>query len=364
MENKGKLRRLILKGYKSIKAIDFEFRDLNILIGANGAGKSNFINFFNFMRKIVEKESQITVAQMGGANKVLHFGRKTTKEIEINLQFTPNEYHAILIPDQQDKLIFKEERYSYYIKGSKINYDLYNVGGYESKLPDKFSYEPKGYVIKYIKDWKVYHFHDTGENSPMKQPSRTYDYYSLSVDGHNIAAYLYFLKNNHNQIYKEIVKTVQRVAPFFHDFILEPDPANKEMIKLRWKHKGSDMYFDVNDLSDGTIRFICLVTLLLQPHMPTSILIDEPELGLHPFALKILAGLLKIASAKTQIIVSTQSLPLVELFDVEDIVVADMSNNSTTLKRLDREDLKDWLDSYTIGELWEKNVLGGIPKYD
>jgi len=363
----GRLDRLILKGYKSIKEIDIEFGELNILIGANGAGKSNFIGFFNFMRKLIEKELELTVAQMGGANKVLYFGKKVTKEIEISLLFTPNGYKCILIPDEQDGFIFKKEIGFFFAdkigyQGGTKSYDLKNVGGRESKLPDKpHTATPLGHIVKYINDWKVYHFHDTSKASPMKQPCRVDDYYSLAVDGHNIAAYLYFIKQHHERTYKQIVKTIQKVAPFFHDFILEPDIANSDMIKLRWKHKGSDLYFDANDFSDGTIRFICLTTLLLQPNIPTMILIDEPELGLHPFALNVLASLFRVASKKTQIIASTQSSTFVDYFDVDDILITDRKDNATVIKKLDKKNLQDWLEEYSVGELWQKNLLGGNP---
>ena len=367
MAKLGRLDKLILKGYKSIKEVEIEFSAINILIGANGAGKSNFIGFFNFMRKLIEKELELTVAQMGGANKVLYFGKKVTKEIDISLLFTPNGYEAMLIPDEQDGLIFKKETAFFYgdtigYLGGTKSYDLKNVGNKESKLPDRpHTASATGHIVRYINDWKVYHFHDTSKSSPMKQPSRVNDYDSLAVDGHNIAAYLYYIQQNHEQTYKKIVKTIQRVAPFFHDFILKPDLANEEMIRLRWKHKGSDLYFDVNDLSDGTIRFICLTTLLLQPNMPTMILIDEPELGLHPFALNILASLFRIASKRTQIIASTQSSTFADYFEVEDILVVDREENATVIKKPNKEELKEWLEEYSIGELWQKNLLGGNP---
>lgn len=369
MSELGRLDKLHLKGYKSIKSVEIEFGATNILIGANGVGKSNFIGFFNFMRKLVEKELELTVAQMGGANKVLHFGKKVTQELDIGLIFKPNGYRSILVPDNQDGLIFKEEngyffpdKINYF--GGKKKYPLDNIGGKESKLPSGFTYNPLGYIIKYIKDWKVYHFHDTGKSSSMKQPCRVDDYYSLAVDGHNIAAYLYFIHQNHEQTYTKIVKTIQRVAPYFHDFILEPDIANHEMIKLRWKHKGSDLYFDANDLSDGTIRFICLTTLLLQPNLPTMILIDEPELGLHPFALQILASLFRVASNKTQIIASTQSVTFADFFDIEDIVIVDTKDNATTFSRIDTDKYSEWIEEYTVGEMWQKNLIGGVPNYD
>jgi len=366
----GKLDKLELKGYKSIKDIKVDFNNLNILIGANGVGKSNFIGFFNFMRQLIYKELEITIAKMGGANKVLYFGKKTTNKLEIRLVFSPNAYQTVLIPNEQDELIFEKE-IGYFI-GDKIGYfggtkkhNLNNIGNKESKLPNKPSTSSiLGHIVKYINDWKVYHFHDTSPNSPMKQPSRVDDYYSLSTDGHNIASYLYYIKENHPIIYKKIVKTIQRVAPFFSDFILEPDKLNPEMIKLRWKHKGSDLYFDANDLSDGTIRFICLTTLLLQPDIPTIILIDEPELGLHPFALNILASMFKIVSKKTQIIASTQSATFCDFFNANDILIVNSKNDATTINRLNEDAYKEWLKEYTIGELWQKNIIGGVPSYD
>ena len=360
----GRLDKLILKGYKSIKEIEIEFGSTNILIGANGVGKSNFIGFFNFMRKLVDKELELTVAQMGGANKVLHFGIKTTHELFFDLHFAPNQYVATLVPTEDNKLIFKQE--NTYIDTSNKNFIKPNIGGFESNLPlyNPSDWGMNAYIVKYINDWKVYHFHDTSKSSPMKQPSRVDDYYSFATDGHNIAAYLYFIRQKHEQTYRKIVRTIQRVAPFFHDFILEPDIANEEMIKLRWKHKGSDLYFDANDLSDGTIRFICLTTLLLQPNLPTMILIDEPELGLHPFALQILASLFRIASSKTQIIASTQSVTFADFFDIEDIIIVDTKDNATTFSRIDTEKYSKWIEEYTVGEMWQKNLIGGVPNYD
>lgn len=370
MSSFGRLNKLQLSGYKSIKSIDIEFGVTNILIGANGVGKSNFIGFFNFMRKLVEKELELTIAQMGGANKVLHFGKKVTQEMEISLLFAPNGYKAVLIPDEQDGLIFKKEIAYFYAdmigySGGMKSYDLKNIGNKESELPDRpHTATATGHIVGYINDWNVYHFHDTGKSSPMKQPCRIDDYYSLAVDGHNIAAYLYFIRQKHEQTYNKIIKTIQRVAPFFHNFILEPDIVNPEMIKLRWKHKGSDLYFDANDFSDGTIRFICLTTLLLQPNLPTMILIDEPELGLHPFALQILASLFRVASQKTQIIASTQSVTFADFFDIEDIIVVDTKENATTFNRIDKDKYSQWIEEYTVGEMWQKNLIGGVPSYD
>ena len=366
----AKLDKLKINGYKSIKSLEIDFTNINILIGANGVGKSNFIGFFNFVRKLVEKELELYVAQLGGANKVLHFGRKFTDKLNFSMLFTPNGYQATLIPTNEDGLIFKSEKGYFFAdkigyQGGTKEYTLESQGSKESKLPNKaHTASPLGHIVGYIKDWKVYHFHDTSKSSAMKQPCSINDYYSLAVDGGNLPAFLYFIKNHYENAYTKIIKTIQRVAPFFHDFILEPDVANNQIIRLRWKHKGSDLYFDSNDLSDGTIRFICLTTLLLQPNLPTMILLDEPELGLHPFALQILASLFRVASNKTQIIASTQSSTFADFFDIEDIIIADTKENATVFKRLNTDEYKEWFEEYSVGEMWQKNLIGGVPSYD
>ncbi len=369
-EKLGRLNHIKIKGYKSIKTLDLELNPLNILIGSNGAGKSNFISFFKFVKKILDKDLPIYTAEQGGANKILHFGKKMTNEIYFALLFIPNAYKAILLPTVNDKFIFKEEvTYFFgdtigYQGGAKV-YNLNNRGGENSNLPNRPHTESiSGHIVKYIQDWKVYHFHDTSSSAKVKQTCNINDYTILASDGANISAFLRYIREYYKKSYNQIVKTIQRVAPFFQDFILEPEIANKETIKLKWKHKGSDEYFDANDLSDGTLRFICLTTLLLQPNLPTIILLDEPELGLHPFALKLLAGMFKKISKKTQIIVSTQSVTLADNFDIEDIIIVNRKENHSEFKRLDREKYKEWIEEYTLGEIWQKNLIGGVPIYD
>ncbi len=360
----GQLNQLKINGFKSIKSLDIELKSLNILIGSNGVGKSNFISFFKFMKKILDKDLQFYTAQQGGANKILHFGRKTTHEINFELEFDPNGYTATLVPGNQDNFIFKEEITSIY--SSQKNFLSDNAGGLESKLPqsNSTSANVNGYVVAYINHWKVYHFHDTSISAKVKQTCNLNDCDTLASDGANLPAFLRCVRENNEKSYTQIVKTIQRVAPFFQDFILEPEANNENTIKLRWKHKGTDEYFDAHDLSDGTIRFICLTTLLLQPYLPTIILLDEPELGLHPFALKLLASMFRKVSNKTQIIASTQSVTLADNFDIEDIIVVDRVNNCSEFKRLDKLKYEDWLEEYSLGEIWQKNLIGGVPSYD
>jgi len=217
--------------------------------------------------------------------------------------------------------------------------------------------------LKRIERWRLYHFHDTSSTSSMKKTGDLHDNRLLRSDGSNLAAFLYLLKERHATAYSLIRRTVQRVAPFFDDFVLEPLALNPNKIRLEWRHDGSDKYFDASSLSDGTLRFIALATLFLQPreYQPSLLLVDEPELGLHPYAITMLGGLVKMASVDVQVILSTQSSLLLDQFEAQDILVAERAGPATGFSRLDVERLQAWLEDYSLGQLWEKNELGGRP---
>jgi predicted ATPase len=211
-------------------------------------------------------------------------------------------------------------------------------------------------------NWFVYHFLDTSPESRLKQTHNINDNAFFRPDAANLAAFLYLLRERHTAFYERIVKTIRLVAPFFDDFALRPNPLNEENIRLEWRERGTDEYRDAQMLSDGTLRFICLATLLLQPELPSLILIDEPELGLHPFAIAHLARMLRSASKLTQLIVSTPSAALVNQFDALDIVTVNREEGQSVLKRLDTDMLDLWLDEYGLGDLWEKNVIAAGPQ--
>ena len=230
--------------------------------------------------------------------------------------------------------------------------------GDNQKVPGLYSS-----VLPAMRSWRLHHFHDTSQTALVKQIHGINDNKYLRDDARNLAAFLYRLRRHHDEHYGRILKTVKLVAPFFGDFLLRPTVDNAEKIQLEWTEDGSDMPFTASALSDGTLRFICLATVLLQPEefMPAAILIDEPELGLHPFAISVLAGLMKSAASDRQLIVSTQSVELVNEFDAEDLIVVDKHAGASTFRRPDAEALADWLADYSLGELWKKNVLGGRP---
>jgi len=276
------LNQIKVKGYKSIRDLDLNLTNLNVLIGANGAGKSNFVYLFKLLNNIIEGNLQRYVMQEGGSESLLYYGQKYTDKIQIK-------------------------------KIGSINDNLY-----------------------------------------------------LRPDASNLAAFLYLLKNTKEEYYLAIRDTIRLVNPFFNDFLLRPFPGNEDFIRLEWHERGSDYPFLAHHISDGTLRFMCLATLLLQPKLPSTILVDEPELGLHPYAIVVLASLIKSASERTQIIISTQSVSLVNQFSAEDLLIVERNENNgmyeTTISSVDPQRLSSWLEEYSLGELWGKNVLGGRPQ--
>lgn len=351
-----------IKNFKSIKdSGKVQLKPINVLIGANGAGKSNFISFFKFLNKLYTRELQTYIIQNGRADGFLFFGRKYSSSLGGTITFDnfyQNEYTFTLIPDQSGTLIFSEE-WSNTVRG---DLQIENTNRLESELKNHGWFR-SGYLRDNLNTLKLFHFHDTSFNSKVKQPSNTQDYAFLQEDGGNLPAYLYRLQESSPESFRMIESVVQSIAPFFESFYLQPDEINPTQIFLRWKEKGFEQLFSAHNLSDGTLRMICLSTLLLQPTPPSIIIIDEPELGLHPFAISKLAAMLHSVSDSSQIIISTQSVNLVNEFAPDDILVVQRENNhETVFRRQSKESLAIWLKDYSLGELWEKNILGGRPR--
>jgi predicted ATPase len=361
------IKSISLRGFKSVERLDhFDLGNLTVLIGANGAGKSNFIDFFRMLRSFADEAFQQFVLNAGGGDGFLFLGPKMTKKIEARIEFGNNAYEFQLTPTSSGTLQIAQEQVEY-----AQNTRLIGIGSLESALPkskDEKSYWYPGspgvshHVYKSVSSWTVYHFHDTSALAPMRRDQSVRDWERFRHDASNIAAFLLNLKVEKPHSYMLIRETVQLIAPFFDDFLLRVQKrGTEELVRLEWRQKGSDFPFQPNHLSDGTIRFICLATSLLQPALPATIVIDEPELGLHPYAISILADLIQSASERTQVVISTQSPKLLDYFTAEQIVVVNRQEGRSLFNRLDTESLRDWLEDYSVGELWQKNVVKGGP---
>lgn len=263
------------------------------------------------------------------------------------------------MPAANDELVFGSE-----IAGLPDESIAFERGGRESRfasLSERGSHvEWVNKVATLLRGCRVFHFHDTSRNSPVKQFSPAADNITLRADAENLAAVLLAMRDSDDDsAYRRIVAVVRQVAPFFRDFVLQSEGDDR--VRLRWRQEGSDVVFSANQMSDGTLRFVCLATLLLQPDLPNVVVLDEPELGLHPFAIVQLAALLRQAGARAQVLLATQSVTLMNQFELRDIIVVERAGGGSTFSRPDAEHLAAWLEEYSLGELWEKNVLGGRP---
>lgn len=361
---------LSIEGFKSIKRLrDFELRPLNVLIGANGAGKSNFVGFFHFVHELMAERLQLEVGKSGGMQACLYLGPKVTSKLACRIRFGAYGYAFTLVPAAGGSLVFEFED-EQTMSSAHVKHDTdgnpLGSGHPETRIREAMARSSEAQDIhRTVSSWRVYHFDDTSELAPVRHPGPiNHDEY-LHRDAGNLAAFLFRVRQTAPAVYARVRDVVRLAAPFFDDFKLRPIPENPEMIKLEWLQRGTEYPLLASQLSDGTLRFICLATALLQPDFVfrPSMFFDEPELGLHPYALTLLASLFRQAAQPNgQVVVSTQSAQLLNEFDPEDVVVVERTQGQSVFRRLDSSQLSEWRDEYTLGDLWQKNVLGGHPR--
>lgn len=373
-----KLNSIELKGYKSMNSEGQTLPindDITVLIGANGVGKSNIVSFFQLLNYSMSGSLQTYIGENGFADAFLYYGSKTTDSFFAKLKFSDgkssNEYVFQLANAVGDSMFFRFEDVTY---SDKEKNEILSITLGQGHKESRLSMETTGHqgfyltdIAKLLSDCRYFQFHDTTKEAKIRKNGYIGDNKFLRSNAGNLAAFLYGVKHQQGgePYYRRIVRYIQQVMPQFGDFILEPSVVNKDYISLDWREKDSDFIFGVNQISDGTLRFMALATLLLQPPktMPSLIVIDEPELGLHPKAISLLAGLIKKASENAQIVLATQSPNLLDEFDADKVVVIerDEQQRTSVFKQLNSEQLKEWVEEYTTSELWDKNVIGGRP---
>ena len=362
-----------IRGYKSIERLDrLALRPLNVLVGANGAGKSNLLNLISLLTAIVNRHLQRASQVEGGADALLHLGSRVTRELLMRIVLAGDEFEIGLVPTTDDRLIVGHEEIREWGGGHEAVISTGGSTNQESGLrsfgtsSDDPLFPPWNAarrVVRFLASITPYHFEDTSSVAGVRRRGGINDDEHLRPDASNLAAFLHRIRVTHPDHLRKIRDVVRLAAPFFDDFKLRPIPTNPDMIQLEWTQQGTDYPFRPSQLSDGTLRFICLATALLQPDPPAVMMFDEPELGLHPYALTLLATLFhEAADGPAQVIVSTQSATLLNEFDAEDVVVVERANGASTFRRLDPAALSEWLADYAVGDLWQKNLFGGRPR--
>lgn len=351
------LKKLEIFGFKSIHEMKLELKPINVLIGANGAGKSNLIEIFRLLKSLNNNSLQFYLGKAGGANSLLHYGTDVTKQMGTRLGFEINKalswYSVRLSEAPIDTLIFAEEYFESTNFGTGHKESVF-FNGKHSNSPIEKS------VQREVNQSGIFQFHDTAR---MRGNCELHNNRYLMNDGGNLAAVLYKLQQTQSPYYERIVDTIRQIAPFFENFVLEPLALNPNYIQLHWRSRHSKYEFGPHQLADGTLRTMALVTLLLQPEsdLPSLIVLDEPEIGLHPYAITVMTSLIDSASIHTQIILATQSCAFLDHFDPIDVIVVEQRQGVSSFKRLDPKVLTEWLEEYSLSELWEKNVIGGRP---
>jgi predicted ATPase len=368
MDTEKFLNSLTIRGFKSIMELnDFALKKLNVFVGANGAGKSNLISFFEMLRNLMDDNLASYVIESGGIGNMLYNGRKRTDKMSFLMYFGVRGYEFTVNPTPNDGVALSEEK-RYYKYSRSGWWELGDSNDASSLLvkeatgssTDSIYSKP---VYDTIMSWKIYHFHDTTSTAPMRGWQSVEDSGALRHDASNIASFLFRLREEGKAEYREILEACRIVVPYLKEFLLNERIYGKagelRKVSLSWRTKSSDFPMQPYHLSDGSIRFICLAAALLQPDPPATLIIDEPELGLHPEAIRVLGELVNAAAERTQVIVATQSPLLIDQFEIEDIVVVGRKDDQSVFERLNKGDFDKWLEDYSVGELWTKNVIRG-----
>lgn len=387
-------KRIKIHGFKSLKDIDFEMKPLNVLIGPNNGGKTNFLEFFEFLSKAAYEELQNSIARCGGFDSLLFAGYVNSKSIEDKKISWEIDFSIPFLPDEERDFSYKVTLASEwpYSSGASIDNEWLNKNNLKERMQKQtltplerslrggllgrslgkpgrplkegeltIAQAPQDIEIhlrEYIRSWAIYEF-STATNSPLRREQSLKAGVRISPTGDNLAAVLHSMKERgeYREAYNEIIKTLKVAFPTLKDLRF-PCEVSEGKIALRWEGEFK-REFPANVLSDGVLKFLCLTTLLLSPDPPDLICIDEPEIGLHPQLIGLVAELLTAASERTQLIVTTHSPQLIKRLKPEDVVIVEKKDGATELRRLPPEELESWLKDFTLDELWLTGVIGG-----
>lgn len=364
----NRIRSVTIEGFRSLRDIqNLELPQLTVLIGANGAGKSTLIRFFEMLSWMLKARNlqEFVVRHGGGDDQFFMGARKTPRihaEICLETALGLNDYRFDLVHiSAGDSVMVMNEAYRYSARDipTKAKWTEVEVVGKESGLLEK-KHKTAQTIVNLLRQCSTYQFHDTSINAAIHNRWDVTESFRLRSDGGNLAAVLLDVRNTDRKRYELIVKQIRRVLPAFKDFVLEEEAGK---VLLRWVGNQSDKVFGSHLTSDGSLRLFCLLTLLNLPpdRLPDVMFFDEPELGLHPHAITLVAEMFKRVSKKRQVFIATQSPYMVDCFELENIIVASANNGETVLRNLPRKQYQEWLDDeYQLSDIWLKQAVGGM----
>ncbi len=362
----NQLKRLEIRGWKSFRNVDLQLGRLNVFIGRSGSGKTNLVALFKMFNELIGERLQGYVATHGGSEALLFYGSRETPMLESRFFFETetgeSRYCVRLVHAAIDSLLFTEERLEFHRLGfDHPQSDVLGAGHRETKLNREANRgNDTARVIRgLVGSCRVFNFEDTSSTARIRNRCYAQNDRFLMPDAGNLPAMLARYKHQSPESYEKIVETVRQFLPGFDNFLLDPKPGQENYIRLNWKEQGNDHVFNAQQLPDGTLRAIAITTLLLQPqeNLPTVIVLDEPEAGLDPLAISVIAPLVEQTADRCQVIVATQSSAFLDYFESDDITVLEREDRETKMRRLSSEDLEAWLDEYDMSEQWEERPV-------
>ncbi|MBI3241459.1 MAG: AAA family ATPase [Chloroflexi bacterium] len=385
------LTRIEIENYRSLRHVELDMPGLTVLIGPNGSGKSNFLDVFNLMAQAAagQFENNLPIDDIltfrGGKSALFSFSFEFSfaSERGISYETTPVQYKLVL---HRVGSVKSEQVSQASIPSKTVPLDLMRSDGHKAMFRNMSSkkeeqkelqstyelaiYQVKDYtaypipykLLNHFENWTFYQPFRVDADAPVRGSQTARSSIRLLPDGSNLTPVLHTIQSDYPVIWDEICETLKNVYEGFHH-ISFPAEGGDGKIVLRWWERPfeKDYGFSANLLSDGTLRLLCLLAILKTPNPPPLICIEEPEIGLHPDWIELVAELLESAATRTQVIVATHSPQLVSYVKPEHVVVVEKEDGGTTLSRLTETELAGWLDKFTLGDLWLAGHIGGRP---
>lgn len=380
----GRINRLKINGYKRLHNIDIDMEKhpLMVMVGANGIGKTSFLEVFDLISASAEGKLNKKISEFGGLTDILT--KDKAEELSIGIDMNVPNYNPL-----KYEFIIGKKAHSYSISSETLSQDrgyrhpFMHIDSYyddikyyeieEGKLlrptwshnpfETSLSQVPKMFdqpeeLRQTLSQTSFYHTLNVKPNAPVKLPQQMKPVWFPGKNGEDLYPFLYYLKESDKNRYDTIIDTLKAAFPGFEGLSFPPVAAG--MLAMTWKESYFSSPLYMNQLSEGILRFLWLISLLQCPVLPSITMIDEPEVSLHPELLSILADLMREASQRTQLIVATHSDRLIRFLKPEEVAVMDLTDEGLAqLTWADTLELDEWLSEYTLDELWGMGRMGG-----
>ena len=360
-----------IKGFRSLADVRLDrIPNPMVLLGTNGAGKSNVLRFFEMLKEMAHLRLGEFTLRQGGSDDQLFGGARLTQRIEATVFFRTtlgrSRVMFVLQHAHPDQMTITGEQFRSLDPEDSENDAVYlffdQPVGYESAFVQESGSSTADMRLRkaagLLADCAHYQFHDTSDCAPVKTRWDVEDNHRLLGHGGNLASVLLSLQKNEARRFDLICKQIALVVPDFNGF---QNVEHYGKTILRWRSKATGKTIGAHLTSDGSLRCFQLVTLLNLPDalLPRIVLLDEPELGLHPAAVALISQMVKSLAGRRQVIVATQSPHFVDAFGLKEVVVLELRDGRTEATKPDPSRFSRLLKDYSTGELWWKGVLGG-----